>query len=843
MGARLEFVLDKIMDQLEKAKDNEANYRRVKPVNIIVLTDSPPSDNPAKVIRSAARKLNEGLHHPNAVSIQFVQVGNDSCVEKALKKLADDPSCVRDSSCSSEHRLGYFTRVWPTPYLLATNFRRKHFKKPFLAPCIPLYMPKLLIPLARNFVCPFSLACIVISWLTLSSLVYYRVYNKDGAAPAKRPAYLDYPYIGRIKAKWIPLPRTAGSLRLCLSAMENIDPSKTRLFLTSSSEVVLDDEMPISLTYSQLPGILPEEPLVLVSEVIASDGLKPGMEALRILPDAKSLLTPRFSKSSVNMAIWVNRGVHLAVYYGMYTEVGPSTSKTPVDAQEPWVSRLDLDLVSPPLSVMSLMNYISSKEGLSGTCEVFADRGAMTPLNDGDILADQGHWPGSTRDDHIMFISHEWYSRASLSRRSFKSEMATEIISQALPGTFFRIDSLCILTWPYLTHTVPTTTPGIADIVGFGIAGVVILPNSVDLQARPVICNFGYDAGEWTVDKHVRLLGDTTGNGAIDIVGFGEHGIWVSVNDGNSFQDPKLVLADFAYSGGWRVEKHIRFVADIRKTGRVDVVGFGDSGILVSRNNGSDGFGPAQLVLPNFGYNQGWRLDKHLRFLADVTGDGLLDVVGFGDKQIFISRNNGNGTFQPPVAVSMDHGCFCVSWQIDKHPRIVADLTGDGKADILGFGNTCVYVSLSNGNGTFGPYKIAIHDFSCSQGWRVDKHPRFIADLTGNKRGDIVGFGDAGVYVSLGNGDGTFQPAKLVIRDFGYNAGGWRVEKHLRFVADLTGNGCADIIGFGEDAVWVSYNDGNGSFGPVQKLTDAFGFSGGAWALDKTVRYVANLYT
>ena len=161
MGARLEFVLDKIMDQLEKAKDNVANYRQVKPVNIIVLTNSPPSDNPAKVIRSAARKLNEGLHHPNAVSIQFAQVGNDSRVEKALKKLVDDPSYVRDSSCSSEHRLRYFTRVWSTPYLLARNLRRKHFKKQFLAPCIPLYVLKSPNHLVRNFVCPFPLVCIV----------------------------------------------------------------------------------------------------------------------------------------------------------------------------------------------------------------------------------------------------------------------------------------------------------------------------------------------------------------------------------------------------------------------------------------------------------------------------------------------------------------------------------------------------------------------------------------------------------------------------------------------------------------------------------------------------------
>ena len=36
---------------------------------------------------------------------------------------------------------------------------------------------------------------------------------------------------------------------------------------------------------------------------------------------------------------------------------------------------------------------------------------------------------------------------------------------------------------------------------------------------------------------------------------------------------------------------------------------------------------------------------------------------------------------------------------------------------------------------------------------------------------DIVGFGDAGVYVALSNGDGTFQPPRFVVADFGYEAG------------------------------------------------------------------------
>jgi hypothetical protein len=52
---------------------------------------------------------------------------------------------------------------------------------------------------------------------------------------------------------------------------------------------------------------------------------------------------------------------------------------------------------------------------------------------------------------------------------------------------------------------------------------------------------------------------------------------------------------------------------------------------------------------------------------------------------------------------------------------------------------------------------------------------------------DIVGFGSAGVWVSLNNGNGTFQGPQMVVGNFGYDAGGWRVERHPRFLADLTG--------------------------------------------------------
>ncbi len=65
-----------------------------------------------------------------------------------------------------------------------------------------------------------------------------------------------------------------------------------------------------------------------------------------------------------------------------------------------------------------------------------------------------------------------------------------------------------------------------------------------------------------------------------------------------------------------------------------------------------------------------------------------------------------------------------------------------------------------------------IADFGyAAGGWRVDKHPRFLVDITGDGMADIVGFGDAGVYVAINNGDGTFQAPQFALADFGIRRG------------------------------------------------------------------------
>ncbi|GAA3290095.1 hypothetical protein GCM10020295_03550 [Streptomyces cinereospinus] len=98
-------------------------------------------------------------------------------------------------------------------------------------------------------------------------------------------------------------------------------------------------------------------------------------------------------------------------------------------------------------------------------------------------------------------------------------------------------------------------------------------------------------------------------------------------------------------------------------------------------------------------------------------------------------------------------------WRADKHPRFLADTTGNGRLDIVGCHDDGVWISLQDEDGTFTDPLYVLDDFGADQGWSsVEEHPRFLVGTTVGKAVDVVGFGPQGVAVSRGRGDGTFEP-------------------------------------------------------------------------------------
>jgi hypothetical protein len=249
--------------------------------------------------------------------------------------------------------------------------------------------------------------------------VYYRIYHKDGAIATKRPAYSNDAYIGRIRSKWVAPPsNTAGSLKLCLSSMENIDPNKATLFATPSSNSALVDNTPISLKSNQTLGTTPEEPLALLSEAWPEEGMKPGTERFRVPPDNQSPPSPRICRFSENFENFelLTYAFAATVYYGVYSEAGAIESKAPIDSEEPWVSRINVDLIPPPVSVKSLLRLLALQENITTACQLLNGDG-LTRLDDNHpIFMDDGNWFGATVEDRVLL---KFTSRPQLLTKGF----------------------------------------------------------------------------------------------------------------------------------------------------------------------------------------------------------------------------------------------------------------------------------------------------------------------------------------------------------------------------------------------------------------------------------------
>ena len=376
---------------------------------------------------------------------------------------------------------------------------------------------------------------------------------------------------------------------------------------------------------------------------------------------------------------------------------------------------------------------------------------------------------------------------------------------------------------------------GKADVVGFGNSRTYVsisTGNSFN-KPDPTADFYRYENG-WRTDRHPRMMADVNGDGRDDIVGFGNAGAWVSVSTAAAgFANSHLSGEFFGYNNAWRVEEHPRMTADVNGDGRDDVVGFGNAGVYVSLSN-SNGFDDAALWINRFGRDSGWEVDKHPRMMADVNGDGREDVVGFGEAGVFVALSTGSGFTNPTL--SAEFFGYDNNWRVDRHPRMMADVNGDGRADVVGFGNAGTYVSLSTGNSFASPTRSADF-FGYHNNWRVDRHPRMMADVNGDGRADVVGFGNAGTYVSLSTGNGFASPTRSA-EFFGYH-NNWRVDRHPRMMADVNGDGRADVVGFGNAGTYVSLSTGSGFANPTRSA-DFFGFNNG-WRVDQHPRLTADV--
>src|ERR1700722_18282428 len=204
---------------------------------------------------------------------------------------------------------------------------------------------------------------------------------------------------------------------------------------------------------------------------------------------------------------------------------------------------------------------------------------------------------------------------------------------------------------------------------------------------------------------------------------------------------------------------------------------------------------------------------------ADLNGDGRADLVN-SQGTVFLANADGTFTQGMTVNIGSSPGVNCPkpTCPIIFTVLALADVNGDGKNDLIlqsQYGLT--YVLSGNGDGTFGLAKAT--------NIGVDMGAVKLVDVNRDGKLDLVGIATAPnssngvVFVSLGNGDGSFGPAALYLALTGSSIEGFGT-------GDFNGDGKIDIVATGGNSiatgsVAVLLGNGDGTFATSATLTSA----------------------
>jgi hypothetical protein len=178
---------------------------------------------------------------------------------------------------------------------------------------------------------------------------------------------------------------------------------------------------------------------------------------------------------------------------------------------------------------------------------------------------------------------------------------------------------------------------------------------------------------------------------------------------------------------------------------------------------------------------------------GDVNGDGRIDLI---------TANNNYSSGTITVLVSKGDGTFTqVQSQCANYASefVVGDFNRDGKLDLLMVASFGLYLSLGNGDGSFQS-AVAIPNSPNSFGSGL-----LVGDFNHDRKLDIA---LSGAWVMLGNGDGTFQNPILSTSS-----------ATPRAVVDMNGDGEPDLVATtNSGAVAVLLGNGTGSFMDLQNV-------------------------
>jgi hypothetical protein len=200
--------------------------------------------------------------------------------------------------------------------------------------------------------------------------------------------------------------------------------------------------------------------------------------------------------------------------------------------------------------------------------------------------------------------------------------------------------------------------------------------------------------------------------------------------------------------------------------------------------------------------------------VADFSGDGNLDLVTIpGTKRGNFGVVLGNGD---GTFRHLEDYFFLVGGEM-----VMADFNGDGILDLVFCSGFTIYLSVGNGDGTFQKPRPVIK--SSIQIGNCDAPNLAVTDFNGDGNGDLVycerDQNKGKIWIALGNGDGTFKkPTSIVLHPyqgaFSFAAGDFNSDGRTDLVANFPLDGSDS-----KSETDLFLGNGDGTFGPKKVIT------------------------
>lgn len=302
-------------------------------------------------------------------------------------------------------------------------------------------------------------------------------------------------------------------------------------------------------------------------------------------------------------------------------------------------------------------------------------------------------------------------------------------------------------------------------------------------------------------------------------------------------------------------------LGDVNGDGHPDLVylppGFygpgGVTGYFLAMGNGDGTFGtPTFVTAPTFAPTGDFDQSETISglWVADVNGDGKADVIYSYSAEIFQTTNyvqgiavqlsNGDGTFQAPLTIqtysstTAPTGAAPFVVQLG-HTRAgkPLDLFAETRVQNSTTATYALSLYLGKGDGTFGAATTpAVADNVGPPSFGSGLGQIVLADMNGDGKPDLITLGTntttnkGELAISLGNGDGTFQPPTILAFGAGSTIG------YGLAAADFNGDGKIDVVVTGfEPPIDTGIFPGNGD-GTVQSFSPYSGLTEPAEAID-----------